>query len=215
MFKLLLLFTLIGFSKGSILFAQAPQLEDSPVRILILGDSLTEGYGVSKKDAFPAILENLLNKNSSKKANAKKFKVVAAGSSGSTSASAVKRLKWHLKAKPSLLILALGGNDGLRGLKPKATQDNLDKAIDFAKSKNIKVILAGMKIPTNYGKDYRKDFEKTYTELVKKHNLEFIPFLLKDVGGVKKLNLADGIHPNEEGHKIIAKTLYQKLKETL
>jgi len=191
--------------------AQALNAKDSSTRILILGDSLTEGYGVSKNDAFPALLEKLLNQKNQNKI----FKVVAAGSSGSTTASAFKRLKWHLKKKPELLVLALGGNDGLRGLKPEATKANLDKAITFAKAKKIKVVLAGMKIPMNYGEDYREAYEKTFTDLSKKHDVFLIPFLLKGVGGVKDLNLPDGIHPNEKGHRIISKTLYKHVKSIL
>jgi len=205
--KALLVFCLFNF----LFSAYASDSKDSLSRILILGDSLTEGYGVSKKDAFPALLEELLNKKSEKR----RFKVVAAGSSGSTTASAFKRLKWHLKKKPKLLILALGGNDGLRGVKPKATKANLDKAITFAKSKNIKVLLAGMKIPTNYGEDYRKAYEKTFVDLAKKHDVSLVPFLLKNVGGVKELNLPDGIHPNEKGHIVVSKTLFKYVEDFL
>lgn len=183
--------------------------DSAPKKILILGDSLTEGYGVEKSKAFPAIFESLLKKNNLN------YKVLAAGTSGSTSASALKRLKWHLKAKPEVLILALGGNDGLRGIEPKATKSNLSSAIALAKKKGLKVFLAGMKTPTNYGKEYRDKFEKTYTELSSEHEIYLIPFLLKGVATVKELNLADGIHPNEEGHKAVAKTLYENLNERL
>jgi len=193
------------------------QMKDSQIKtisvdskkILILGDSLTEGYGVDKSQAFPAILESILQEKSHN------YNVLAAGTSGSTSASAVKRLKWHLRAKPDVLILALGGNDGLRGIEPEATKKNLEKAILLAKEKGLKVFLAGMKTPTNYGEEYRKKFETTFTYLSKKHEIHLIPFLLKGVATVKDLNLADGIHPNESGHKIIAKTIYKNLKDDL
>lgn len=178
--------------------------------ILILGDSLTEGYGVEKEEAFPAQLLKII-----KESGNKNIKVTAAGTSGSTSASAVKRLKWHLRKKPDYLILALGGNDGLRGLKPEATKENLSEAIKLAKSKNVKVFLAGMKIPLNYGEDYRSRFEKTFTDLAEEHDVSLIPFLLEGVGGEEELNLADGIHPNEKGHKIIAKTIYKNIKGSL
>ena len=185
------------------------QKKSSIKKILILGDSLTEGYGVDKSKAFPAVLESIIQ---SKNRN---YEVLAAGTSGSTSASALKRLKWHLRAKPDVLILALGGNDGLRGIEPEATKKNLEKAITLAKNKGLKVFLAGMKTPTNYGEEYRKKFESTYSYLSKKHKIQLIPFLLKGVATVKELNLADGIHPNESGHKIIARTIYENLKDDL
>lgn len=178
-------------------------------KILIIGDSVTEGYGVPKTLAYPTLVEKELKKKD------KRIKVVNAGSSGSTSASAFARLKWHLKVKPEILILALGGNDGLRGIQPEATKKNLKKAIELAKSQNVKVILAGMQMPFNYGPDYRKKFAAVYRELTKEHDLTLIPFLLKGVGGVKKLNLADGIHPNEKGHEIVAKNVLEILRKVL
>ena len=186
------------------------QSETNSKTILILGDSLTEGYGVEKESAFPAQLQKIINKSGKEN-----IKVTAAGTSGSTSASALKRLKWHLRKKPDFLILALGGNDGLRGLKPESTKENLSDAIKLAKSKNVKVFLAGMKIPLNYGEDYRSRFEKTFTDLAKVEGVSLIPFLLEGVGGNKDLNLADGIHPNEKGHKIIAQTIYKNIKGSL
>lgn len=175
----------------------------SEFTVLILGDSLTEGYGVSKTAAFPNQLQVLLNQKFAKQ----KTKVINAGSSGSTSASALSRLKWHLRSKPNVLLLALGANDGLRGFSVSATKKNLQKTIALAKENKIKVILAGMKLPLNYGEKYRNDFESTFKDLAKSEKIEFIPFLLKDVGGQPQLNLPDGIHPNEKGHKIIAENL--------
>ena len=178
-------------------------------KILIVGDSLTEGYGVAKDSAYPNQLQILIDKNKMD------YQVINAGSSGSTSASAPNRLKWHMKSKPEILILALGANDGLRGFEVSSTKENLGKAIDMALKNNVKVYLAGMKLPMNYGKKYRAQFESIFTELQKEKKIKLIPFLLKDVGGVKDLNLADGIHPNEKGHKIIAKTVYQFIKKDL
>ena len=183
------------------------------LKILIIGDSLTEGYGVKKSDAYPYQAEMLLKKQTKKQY--KEIKIINAGSSGSTTASALSRLKWHIRSKPDILILALGGNDGLRGFKPEATRENLHKTILLAKNHKIKVILAGMKLPLNYGEPYRQQFEAVFTDLVKKHKIGFIPFLLEGVGGEKILNLPDGIHPNEKGHKIIAKTIVKFLKEFL
>jgi acyl-CoA thioesterase-1 len=178
-------------------------------RLLIIGDSLTEGYGVSQKAAYPAQLEQLIQKNK------KNYKVINAGSSGSTTASAVQRMKWHMRKVPRVVILALGANDGLRGFPVESTKENLSKAIDLALSKKVKVYLAGMKLPMNYGKKYRADFERVFTELVKEKKIGFIPFLLKGVGGQPEYNLADGIHPNEKGHKKLAKTVYEAIKGDL
>ncbi len=178
-------------------------------RLLIIGDSLTEGYGVQKQDAFPNQLQILLDQKN------KNIEVISAGISGSTSASAIKRLQWHMKKKPNILILALGANDGLRGLKPEMTKKNLDQAIKLATSKGVLVYLAGMKLPLNYGQEYRLAFESTFSDLVKENKIKKIPFLLDGVGGRKDLNLDDGIHPNEKGHKIIAKYILKNIQESL
>lgn len=193
-------FICFGFTSG---FAK-----DSK-RLLILGDSITEGYGVSKSDAFPSQLQKLIEKEK------KDVTVVSAGISGSTSASALKRLQWQMKSKPDILILALGANDGLRGIDPKVTKKNLDEAIKLAKSEDVEIYLAGMKLPLNYGATYRTAFEKVFTDLVKENKIKSIPFLLEGVGGQEKLNLADGIHPNEQGHKIIADYVLSVIKESL
>jgi acyl-CoA thioesterase-1 len=131
--------------------------------------------------------------------------IVTNGSiSGSTTASAVSRLKWFLRAKPDILVLALGANDGLRGLPLDEMAKNLDNAIVLAKENQIRVILAGMEIPPNYGPEYTKAFREVFPALARRHQLEFIPFLLENVAGDPSLNQADGIHPNARGHRIIA-----------
>lgn len=178
-------------------------------RILIIGDSLTAGYGVSAEAAFPNQLELLL------KAKRPGVQVIAAGSRGSTSASASSRLAWHLKKKPDMLILALGANDGLRGLPVESTRENLGKAIDKAKAEGIVTLLAGMKMPSNYGEEYREKYEALFSELAKEKEIPFIPFLLEGVGAVSEMNLADGIHPNEQGHRKIAETLLKTVEEHL
>ncbi len=178
-------------------------------KLVILGDSLTEGYGVSKEQAFPAILEKIIQRDH------KKWTVVNAGISGSTTASADQRLRWILKSKPHMVMIALGANDGLRGVKVEESEKNLEKVITLAKESEVKVILAGLYIPPNYGAEYGKKFRRVYERLAKKHNLLFISFLLDGVGGVSSLNLADGIHPNEKGHQIIAENAYKVLKGVL
>ncbi|QKJ23802.1 arylesterase [Poseidonibacter lekithochrous] len=178
--------------------------------ILFLGDSLTEGLGVSKQSAYPNLVQNLiqtkLNKN---------IKAINAGVSGSTTNDGLSRLKWYLKRKPDIIFVALGANDGLRGLDLKQSQKNLEEIINYALKSKAKVLLAGMLIPPNYGPKYSQDFKKMYENIQSKYNLKFMPFLLKDVAGVQKLNQADGIHPNEKGHELIAKEVYEFLKEEI
>lgn len=177
--------------------------------LIILGDSLTEGYGVAKAKAFPALLEEKLQ------AAGKNWKVVNSGVSGSTSASAASRVDWALKSKPHALFLALGANDGLRGLSPDATKKNLVDAIKKLQAANVKVFLAGMEMPPNFGKEYTDRFRKIFSEAAAETKTPLLPFLLDKVGGQPKLNLEDGIHPNEAGYKIVAETVFTFLKDKL
>ena len=177
--------------------------------IVALGDSLTEGFGVSKEESYPYLVEQeLIRKGYS-------VRMINAGISGSTSASALSRMHWFVRVKPGIVILALGGNDGLRGLSVKHLKKNLGKAIKLASSKNIRVLLAGMQIPLNYGQEYTKSFRNAFYELAKQYQLPMIPFLLEDVGNVPSLNLPDGIHPNPEGHQIISRTVLKHLEPLL
>ncbi len=177
--------------------------------ILFLGDSLTEGEGLDEVHAFPKLVENkFLKKNMN-------VQITNGGVSGSTSASGLKRLQWHLKSKVDYLVLELGANDGLRGLKVNETQKNLESIISFAVEKNIKVILLGVLMPPNYGKNYTESFSAMYKTMAKKFQLPFMPFVLEGVAGNPKLNLADGIHPNIEGHKIIAENVFKFLERVL
>ena len=200
-FKKILLSLLVAFNL-SVLHGHS----NAQTLIVTLGDSLTEGFGVSREEAYPHLVEQeLIRKGYS-------VRIVNAGISGSTSASAPSRMQWFLRVKPDIVILALGGNDGLRGLSLKHMKKNLGEAIKLAISKNIKVLLAVMQIPLNYGQDYTKSFKSTFYELAEKYDLPLIPFLLKDVGNVPILNLPDGIHPNPEGHKIISQTVIEHLE---
>ena len=193
-------FLILGLSFSLSSFAQT---------ILFLGDSLTEGYQLSKNEAYPALVETELKKNRPK------VKVINGGVSGATSASGLKRMDWYLKAKPDIMILALGANDGLRGLKLDHTEKNLISVIEKAQERKITVIIAGMKMPVNYGEPYRTQFESMFPRLAKKYKLKLIPFILEGVGGDPKLNLADGIHPNPDGHKVMAKTVLKVLEPIL
>ncbi len=194
------LFVLLLFV-SSVSFAQK--------KLVVLGDSLTEGYGVARDAAYPALLEKKLQ------AAKKNWTVVNAGVSGSTTASGVSRMKWLFKSKPDAVLLALGANDGLRGLKVEASEKNLGEAIRYAQSQKVKVVLGGLYMPPNYGKDYTSQFKKMYETLAKKYKVVFIPFILENVAGNPKFNLADGIHPNEEGHKVIAENIFEILKGAL
>lgn len=195
-----LFFLILSFS--SLCFAQK--------KLIVLGDSLTEGYGVAKEAAFPAVLEKKLHE-----AGKKDWSVVNAGVSGSTTASGLSRMKWVFKSKPQAVILALGANDGLRGLKIEDSQKNLAQAIEYAQSQKVQVILGGLYMPPNYGKAYTDQFKSMYESLAKKYKLTFVPFILDKVAGNPKYNLADGIHPNEEGHKIIAENVFAVVKGAL
>ena len=179
-------------------------------KLIVLGDSLTEGYGVAKDAAFPAVLEKKIHESGKKE-----WTIVNAGVSGSTTASGISRLKWLFKSKPDVVLLALGANDGLRGLKVADSKQHLSEVIKYAQEQKVKVVLGGLYMPPNYGKEYTEDFKKMYESLAKQYKVTFIPFILDKVAGNPKYNLADGIHPNEEGHKIIAENVFQVLKGAL
>ena len=178
--------------------------------ILFLGDSLTEGLGVTKDEAFPKLVKILIQKELKKD-----ISIINAGVSGSTTSDGLDRLKWYLKKKPSIVFLALGANDGLRGLDLKQSQKNLEEIIKYAQESGAKVLLAGMLIPPNYGPEYSENFRKMYEEIKDKYKLKSMPFLLDQVAGNKNLNQSDGIHPNEQGHKTIAKNVFEFIKEEL
>jgi acyl-CoA thioesterase-1 len=179
-------------------------------RILFLGDSLTAGLGVARDAAYPAVVETLL-----KQQGRTDVKIINGGISGATTAGAASRLKWHLKADPHVLVLALGANDGLRGLSLENMARNLDDTIALALENNLCVILAGMEIPPNYGPDYTRRFSQIFRDLAQKHGIVRIPFLLDNVGGVAAMNQADGVHPNAAGHRQIARTVLPYIQECL
>ncbi|MDC1309912.1 arylesterase, partial [Opitutales bacterium] len=183
-------------------------------KILILGDSLTEGYGVMESEAYPLILEKKLNLDSGESSK-RNFQVINGGISGATTSGGVSRINWLLQSNPDFLILALGGNDGLRGIPIEKIKENLIKVVVAAQSNNIPVLLAGMKIPPNYGIEYSESFTNLYSQISKDYNIAMIPFLLQGVGGEPSMNLPDRIHPNPKGHEIIAKTVHQYLVKEL
>jgi acyl-CoA thioesterase-1 len=182
-----------------------------PKLILFYGDSLTAGYGLSTEEAFPSIIDKKL------KEKGKPAKVINAGLSGETSAGGLSRLDWILRQPVDVFVLELGANDGLRGLPLSETQKNLQLIIDkvLAKYPKAKIVIAGMMVPPNLGSDYTTQFQKIYPDLAKKNKAALIPFLLQGVAGDEKLNIADGIHPNVEGHKIVANNVLKVIEPLL
>ncbi|MBT4269242.1 MAG: arylesterase [Deltaproteobacteria bacterium] len=193
-----------------LLFWYIQQQAIAETRILFLGDSITAGYGIEKDKAYPALVDAAL-----KQKGLRDIRIINAGISGSTTASAMSRLKWYTRVQPHILVLALGGNDGLRGITVQSMEINLAKSIQYALSKGMKVILAGMQIPPNYGEDYTTAFRKVFSRLSARYPITFMPFLLKDVGGNPELNLPDGIHPTPEGHRLITGNIMPYILENL
>lgn len=194
---------MVGKLLAFIAFVLAAFTPAPPKNILFFGDSLTAGYGLSPEEAFPALVEKELNKTT------QQVKVTNAGLSGETSAGGLSRIDWILRSQVDIFVLELGANDGLRGLPLDQTKKNLQAIIDKVKVKypNVKLVLAGMMVPPNLGKEYTNDFKNIYPDLAKKNNATLIPFLLEGVGGDEKLNQPDGIHPNSQGHRIVAKNI--------
>ena len=187
--------------------------EDSSVpRIVFFGNSLSAGYGLENPAlAFPGLIQQKLN------AEGYDYNVVNAGLSGETTAGGRNRIDWVLKQPVSVLVLELGGNDGLRGIPTEESLDNLQLIIETTQQKypDATVILAGMEAPPNMGDDYTQSFREIYTTLAEKNELPIIPFLLEGVAGESSLNLPDGIHPNPEGHKIVAENVWAVLQPVL
>ena len=181
---------------------------DAPV-VLALGDSLTAGLGLAQSQAWPTLVQAKL------KAAGHKHRVVNAGVSGDTSAGGLARLDWQLSQKPAIVVLELGGNDGLRGLPVAHTRDNLAKIIQRCQAAGATVLLAGMQIPPNMGPDYSAAFREMFPALAAEFKVALIPFLLAGVAGDIKLNQRDGIHPPAAGQAIVAETVWRSLQPLL
>jgi acyl-CoA thioesterase-1 len=179
--------------------------------ILILGDSLAAGYGVDPDEAFPALLQKKVD------AAGLKFEVVNAGVSGDTTAGGLRRIDWLLRRKIDVLVLELGGNDGLRGIPPATTRTNLQAIIDRTKAKYppARIVIAGMQMPPNMGEEYTTAFRQIFPELAKANKAALVPFLLEGVGAKTEFNLPDLIHPNAEGHRILADNIWKVLESML
>lgn len=183
----------------------------APNVVLFLGDSITAGYGLELSQAYPSLIQEKID------AKGWPFKVVNAGQSGDTSAGALNRLGWLLRNRVAVLVLELGGNDGLRGLPVETTRKNIQQIIDRTRAKYpaAKIVIAGIKVPPNMGREYGGKFEAIYSELARTNKLPLIPFVLEGVGGVRELNLPDGIHPTAKGHAIVAATVWKTLEPVL
>lgn len=181
----------------------------SELTIVVLGDSLTAGYGLSQGDAFPARLEMAL------KQQGRKVRVVNAGISGDTSRGGLARLDWSLGDHPDLVIVELGANDALRGLSPQQTKENLDSILSRLGQNGVQALLTGMKAPRNMGEEYYTQFDQIYPELAQQHKVPFYPFFLAGVVGRPELNQADGIHPTSAGVEVIVKRILTLVGETL
>jgi len=177
--------------------------------IVALGDSLTAGLGVAADEAYPARLQERLARDGFR------YRVVNAGVSGDTTAGALRRLDWVLRARPALVVVALGANDGLRGQPVAAMRDNLVAIVTRLRAAGARVLLVGMRLPPNYGADYTREFSQAFAEVARRTSVPLLPFLLDGVAGRPGLNLPDGIHPNAEGQRIVAETVWRSLRPML
>jgi len=180
------------------------------VTIVFLGDSLTSGYGLLSDQAYPVQIGKLFEAEGYSNVD-----IDNAGISADTTAGGLRRVEQLLTPATKILVIALGGNDALRGLGVNESRDNLSKIIDIGLQHNLQVMLCGMEAPTNYGEDYRSAFKQMYFDLLRAYQRQivYVPFLLEGVGGHPELNQTDGIHPNPEGAKLVAAHLFPQLKE--
>ena len=178
-------------------------------KIVALGDSLTAGFGLAVDEAYPAVLQERLHERGYQ------FEVVNAGVSGDTTAGGLRRLDWVLEGDVRILILALGGNDGLRGLPAAEMTRNLATIIERAQSRGIAVLLAGMEAPPNLGASYTAEFRQVFRELEEEYDVAPLPFLLQDIAGERALNQPDGIHPNAKGARVLADNVWTILEPML
>ena len=183
---------------------------ETPV-VVFFGDSLTRGMGVATEEAYPALLQARVD------SLGWSYKMVNAGLNGETSAAGLRRVNWVLRQRIDYFILALGANDGLRGIPLASTQQNLQAIADrvLARYPSARIILAGMLMPPNLGPEYTEQFEALFPGLAMANKLPLIPFLLEGVGGVPRYNQADGVHPNAAGHQLVADNVWAVLRPLL
>ncbi len=200
-----------GFVAGAST-AQAQSPVGGKKRIVVLGDSITAGYGLQREEAYPALLQKKVDEAGLA------YEVVNAGVSGDTTAGGLRRIDWALGQKGAdVLMIALGGNDGLRGISPDQTEKNLTGIVNKARAKNpaVKILIAGMQMPDNMGAKYVDSFKAVFSKVAAAAKTELLPFLLEGVGGDESLNQADRIHPTAKGQAIIAETVWARIKGML
>jgi len=203
-FRLIHGFRLVAIIPFVIFISNCVLVNAQPPSMMFIGDSLTAGFQLGVTDTYPAIIQNQVG--------TKNIRIINAGVSGDTTFSVLDRLDVTLRSTPNMVFLCIGANDGLRGIPPKMTKKNITAIVQQLKQRNMTVILAGISLPKNYSQTYIESFEKIFTDVAKNEDLPFMPFLLKDVAGVPTLNLNDRIHPNKNGHKVIAKNVLEFLK---
>ncbi len=188
-----------------------PQQETEKKKIIFFGNSITAGYRLDPNDAFPNLIQQKID------SLGLNYECVNAGNSGETTSGGLNRLNWVLKEGCEIFVLELGANDGLRGLDLSQTEANLNQIINtvFEKVPEAKVLVCGMKVPPSMGEAYAKEYDEVFARIGQRDDISFIPFLLEGVAGIPDLNLEDGIHPTEEGHKILAETVWKRLKPML
>ncbi|MEM7050831.1 MAG: arylesterase [Acidobacteriota bacterium] len=188
--------------------APAPAEPSGPL-VVFLGDSLTAGYGLEEGQAFPALISEALA------AAGEPIRLINAGVSGDTSAGGLSRIDWLLRQRPDVVVVALGANDGLRGQPLEGIESNLRAIVERCQEAGARVLIAGMEMPPSHGPEYTAGFRALYGEVATATGVALLPFLLEGVGGEPELNLADGIHPNVEGHQRIADTVLPALRRVL
>ena len=199
--------TLAGGALWTDALAQSPAVK----RVVILGDSITAGFGLQRSEAYPALLQAKVN------AEGLPFEIVGAGVSGDTTAGGLRRVGWAIGSGAAVFVVALGGNDGLRGVPVAQTEDNLERIVAAvrAKSPDTVVLIAGMRMPANLGKEFQEAFAAVFPRVATKCNAPLIPFLLEGVGGRSDLNQDDLIHPNAEGQRRVAENVWKVLAPVL
>lgn len=192
--------TVAGCSQEEI---KKPEPTAGPMKkIVAVGDSLTAAYGLDESEGYPALLEKKLQ------ADGYNYQVVNAGVSGETSSGALSRMEWILTLAPDIVVLETGANDGLRGIDPQVTEENIRRILQLLKDKNVGVLLAGMKMVANLGPAYVARFNAVYPQLAKEFEVVFMPFFLEGVAMKRAMTLSDGIHPNAAGYKVITKNIF-------
>ena len=199
------------FAGGALCAQDAPDATGGKKRIVVLGDSITAGYGLDPQEAYPALLQKKIDTASLP------YTVTNAGVSGDTTAGGLRRIAWALGKGADVLVVALGGNDGLRGISPEQTEKNLTGIIDKAREKNpaIKIVIAAMQMPDNMGAEFTAKFKDLFPKVAEEKKATLVPFLLEGVGGIESLNQQDRIHPTAEGQTKVADNVWKVLKDVL